>query len=54
VYTGISNGLGRGGWDNTESLINQAVYRGMNTRFRYVPTDSSLEARAQELYLLLQ
>ncbi len=50
----MSDDLGRGGWNNTESLINQAVYRGMYTRFPYGPTDSSRKAKTQKLYLLSQ
>ncbi len=50
----MSDDLGRGGWDDTESLINQAVYRGMYTRFLYGPTDSSRIAKTQKLYLLSQ
>jgi hypothetical protein len=61
VYTGMSNDLsrwlqehGRGGGDNIASLMNQAAYRGMNTRFRYAPADNIFEARGQELFLLDQ
>jgi hypothetical protein len=61
MYTGMTNNLGRrlqehgrGGFDNIAHPMNQAGYRGMDTRYRYAYADNPFEARAQELYLLNQ
>ncbi len=60
-YTGLSNNIngriddhGRGGWDNIASFMSQAQDRGIDTRIRYAPASSPMEARAQELSLLEQ
>ncbi len=61
MHTGMSNDLnrrlqehGRDFTDSIASLIHQAAYRGMDTRFRYALADNTREARAQELFLLDQ
>ncbi len=58
-YTGMSNDMhrrinehGRGGLDNISPFMSQAQNRGIDTRVRYAPASSPLEAKAQELSLL--
>ncbi|CAF3209923.1 unnamed protein product [Rotaria sp. Silwood2] len=60
-YVGMSNDVsrrldehGRRENDNIMIQMNQAANRGMDVRACYAPADNTLEARAQELYLLGQ